>query len=64
MRVEVDRDLCCGAGQCALIVPEVFDQDEDDGLVVLLEDAPGREHEEAVREAGAVCPTGAITVSG
>jgi ferredoxin len=61
-RVEVDRELCCGAGQCALIAPEVFDQDEDDGLVLLLASSPEEGSEKGVREAAAVCPTGAITL--
>jgi ferredoxin len=37
LHVVVDQVKCCGAGQCVLIVPEVFDQNDDDGIVVLLE---------------------------
>ena len=39
MRVAVDQDKCCGAGKCVLLAPEVFDQREDDGVVVLLDEA-------------------------
>ena len=60
MRVAVDRERCCGAGQCVLLVPEVFDQDERDGVVVLREPAPAERLHGAVREAAAVCPTGAV----
>ncbi|GAA3590911.1 ferredoxin [Nonomuraea rosea] len=63
MKVIVDEDKCCGAGQCVLIAPEVFDQNEDDGIVILLEAAPGADQHAAVREAAAVCPGAAIELS-
>ena len=50
MRVEVDADRCCAAGQCVLTAPEVFDQDEDTGVVVLLDASPPAEQYEAVRD--------------
>ncbi|MFF9180628.1 ferredoxin [Streptomyces misionensis] len=59
MRVEVDQPKCVASGQCVLVAPEVFDQD-DDGIVVLLDTEPGTEHEEAVRESAAICPAAAI----
>lgn len=62
MKVRVDEAKCCGAGQCVLIAPEVFDQREDDGIVVLLDPRPAEELTVAVREAAAVCPAAAITV--
>ncbi|RCV47578.1 ferredoxin [Marinitenerispora sediminis] len=62
MRVSVDEDKCCGAGQCVLIAPEVFDQREDDGIVVLLDAEPPAEHHAAVRESADVCPAAAITL--
>ncbi|MFD0210643.1 ferredoxin [Streptomyces hirsutus] len=39
MHIEIDKDRCIGAGQCALTAPGVFTQD-DDGFSALL---PGRE---------------------
>ncbi|MFR9801886.1 ferredoxin [Pseudonocardia sp. RS010] len=62
MKVSVDGDRCCGAGQCVMLAPDVFDQREDDGIVVLLEAEPDTAVHPAVREAADVCPTGAITV--
>ncbi|MBN6057705.1 ferredoxin [Nonomuraea sp. RK-328] len=62
MKVTVDEDKCCGAGQCVLIAPEVFDQREDDGIVVLLDAEPPVERHAGVREAAAVCPAAAIGV--
>lgn len=60
MKITVDEDKCCGAGQCVMIAPEVFDQRDEDGIVVLLEAEPGAEHHAAVREAVGVCPASAI----
>ena len=62
MLVEADRSRCIGAGQCVLAAPDLFDQDEDDGLVVLLDRAPGAGQESAARDAAAACPAGVITV--
>ncbi|MCP2266221.1 ferredoxin [Promicromonospora thailandica] len=61
MMINVDRDACCGSGQCALVAPAVFGQDEND-LVVLLDARPGPEHDRAVQEAVSMCPTGVIWV--
>ncbi|MFJ3922194.1 ferredoxin [Streptomyces sp. NPDC090022] len=61
--VRVDRDRCLGAGMCVLTVPEVFDQDQDEGLVVLVDARPHRDRLTAVRLAAGVCPAGAITVT-
>jgi ferredoxin len=63
MNIAIDKAKCCGAGQCALIAPEVFDQDDADGIVVLLTESPGPEHNDSVREAVAVCPAAAIEIT-
>jgi ferredoxin len=62
MRVAADRDVCIGAGNCVLSAPDVFDQDDDVGLVVLLEPDVTPEHADAVRTAVARCPSGALRV--
>ncbi|MFE6667593.1 ferredoxin [Streptomyces sp. NPDC057697] len=62
LRLGIDRDLCAGAGMCALTAPEVFDQDDEEGLVVLLHPAPAPEHRAAARLAVGLCPAGAIAV--
>jgi ferredoxin len=62
MTVIVDEDKCCGAGTCVLVAPEVFDQRDEDGIVVLLDEAPGRDQHDAVREAVSVCPAAAISL--
>ncbi|GAA5083251.1 ferredoxin [Thermocatellispora tengchongensis] len=63
MKITVDEAKCCGAGQCVLIAPEVFDQRDDDGIVVLLQPEPDEAQHAAVREAAAVCPAAAIDLS-
>jgi ferredoxin len=63
MKVTVDEDKCCAAGSCVLAAPEVFDQRDEDGIVVLLEETPAEEFHDVVREAAGVCPAMAITVS-
>lgn len=61
-RLHVDRERCIGAGMCALTAPEVFDQDADDGRVLLLHAEPPLTHRAAARMAAGVCPSGAITL--
>lgn len=60
MKVTVHADKCVAAGQCVLLTPEVFDQREEDGVVVLLDDTPPLALRDAVRESAAVCPASAI----
>jgi ferredoxin len=63
MRVEVHTDWCIGSGVCALVAPDVFDQRDDDGIVVLLDERPAEALHGVVREAASVCPGVAISVS-
>lgn len=63
MKISVDEEKCCGAGQCVMIAPEVFDQRDEDGIVILLDSEPEPEQYEAVRESAGVCPAAAIHVS-
>jgi ferredoxin len=60
MRIEFDEPKCVAAGQCAMVAPDVFDQREDDGVAIVLDETPGEDQHEAVREAAAVCPAAAI----
>ncbi|SFT74407.1 Ferredoxin [Actinopolyspora lacussalsi subsp. righensis] len=62
MKIAVDEEKCCGAGQCVLLAPEVFDQRDDDGVVILLDERPPENLYGPVREAAAVCPAAAIEV--
>jgi len=62
MKITIDRDRCIGAGQCVLAAPEVFDQD-DDGIVALLDATPAAALGSAARDAALLCPAAAITVA-
>ena len=61
-QLRIDRQRCIGAGMCALTAPEVFDQDPDDGRVLLLHTEPTTAHCAAARMAAGVCPSGAIAL--
>ena len=63
MKITVDQEKCCGAGLCALTVPEVFAQRDEDRIVMLLEPAPAVPYHGVVREAVTACPTGAIELN-
>jgi ferredoxin len=62
MRVTIDTDKCISAGQCVLSAPEVFDQREQDGLVILLNPNPPDDLAVDVKQAATLCPALAITV--
>ncbi|MEU6417121.1 ferredoxin [Streptomyces spiralis] len=62
MRIDIDRDRCIGAGQCALAAPNVFTQD-DEGFSTLLSGKEDGGGDPMVREAARACPVGAITVT-
>jgi ferredoxin len=63
MRVQVDEDKCCGAGNCVLLAPDVFDQRDEDGIVFLLDAQPPERLHGAVREAADMCPASAIRLT-
>ncbi|MGW6441602.1 ferredoxin [Lentzea sp. NPDC055074] len=62
MKVRVDVDACVGAGQCVLAAPDVFDQRDEDGMVVLLVEDPPAHLEAATEHAALLCPALAIVV--
>jgi ferredoxin len=61
MKITVDFDLCSSNAVCMSIVPDVFEV-RDDGFLYVLNDEPGDEFHERVREAVASCPNGAISI--
>lgn len=60
--ITVDVARCVGAGQCALAAPEVFDQDENEGTVVVLRHRPPAELQGKVTEAADLCPANVIRI--
>jgi ferredoxin len=63
MIVHVEQDKCVSAGQCVVAAPRVFDQRDEDGVVVLLTATPPAEAAADVEFAVESCPAQAIRVS-
>lgn len=61
MNITAEVDKCVGAGQCVLSAPAVFDQD-DDGIVVILDAAPADAERGNVDLAIRLCPARALTL--
>lgn len=62
LTIRVDEAKCVGGGQCVLAAPDVFDQRDEDGIVVLLKERPDPSQHEAVHEAARLCPAVAIEI--
>jgi ferredoxin len=63
MKITADVDRCVGAGQCVLTEPRLFDQNPDDGTVVILDHQPPADLTEAAYEAAQLCPSRALSVT-
>jgi len=61
IRIEVDRGLCIGSGDCVDSAPGVFELDSEDKAVIL---DPDGDPTDMVIDAGSNCPVGAIFVWG
>jgi ferredoxin len=55
--VTVEQDKCVSSGQCVLNASDVFDQRDDDGVVMLLVAHPGVELAEDTRRAAGRMPS-------
>ncbi len=62
MKIKADTGRCIGAGMCVLTLPQVFDQSEDDGTVVVLDAEPSADVAPSVNRAVQLCPSGALSV--
>ena len=60
VRIEVDRELCFGFGDCVDTAPKVFALDEHDKAIVI--DPDGASFDRIV-EAAQNCPVDAITIT-
>ena len=63
MRLRADLDRCRGAGQCVFTAPDLFDQDDAEGLVVVLDPAPGPDRLPLAARAADACPNQALSLS-
>jgi len=62
MKVTVDQVKCVAAGHCVMHAVDVFDQRDEDGIVVLLDENPPDDLADEVRTAAAMCPAMAILI--
>ncbi|SHN74351.1 ferredoxin [Cryptosporangium aurantiacum] len=62
MKILVDFAKCTGLGLCEAAAPELFEIDDDGGLVVLVDDVPPGEVD-AARAAVVGCPTAALQLT-
>jgi ferredoxin len=62
VRITVEADRCISSGMCVMNAGELFDQNDDDGVVVLLVEHPEPDHADAARNAAAACPALAIHI--
>ena len=62
IRIHVNPQVCVGAGQCVRAVPEVFDQRDSDGIVVLLASSAPDELLTYLQKAVKLCPSQAIRI--
>ena len=60
MRVHDDRDRCEGHASCVGLAPDLFELDDDDYAVVLIDPVPA-DAEERVERAIADCPRAALS---
>lgn len=61
VRIALHRDRCIGAGQCVMIAPAVFTQD-DEALVAFVEGGEHNADDPRVREVPHACPVQAVEV--
>lgn len=63
MKVQADRDVCIQSGNCVMVSDALFDQD-DDGIVMVLVDEVPESEEDNAREAVKMCPSQALQIAG
>jgi ferredoxin len=62
VKIIADLNRCVGAGQCVLTEPALFDQNPDDGTVIVLDDQPAGPLAEAAYDAVRICPSQALSI--
>jgi ferredoxin len=63
VRVIVDRDKCCGYGECVAIAPDLFRIGDDNRAHLIPQSELSVRDAELVREASYSCPVEAIEIS-
>lgn len=62
IRIHIDEERCVGAGHCVRAAPSVFEQRDDDGIVVLLVDEATDAMRAKLEKAVELCPSQAIHI--
>jgi ferredoxin len=63
MKISIEYDRCEGHGRCVDAAPEIFELDDQEGRVVLLEQEPPEELRGKASAAVDACPVAALHVS-
>ena len=64
LNVVVAYQKCTAAGQCLLAAPNVFDQSDENGTIVLLDPNPPESERARVLDAINRCPASVISLAG
>ena len=62
MRVVVDELRCDAHGVCVSVCPEVFDLNDDEDVVRVIDEHPDESLRDAITKAAQQCPKAAITI--
>lgn len=61
-KIHIDRDTCDGYGNCVFVAPEIFDIDDHNRALLLVEDVTD-ENRDTVDLAVSECPMRAISIN-
>ncbi|GAB1641381.1 ferredoxin [Krasilnikovia sp. MM14-A1259] len=63
-KIVADLDRCVGSGQCVLTDPDAFDQSDEDGTAVIIQDTPADDEAlKRARIAVEICPSRALSLT-
>jgi ferredoxin len=62
MKIVADLEQCIGAGVCVMTAPDVFDQNAEDGRVMVLTEHVSGTAAAFARQAVDRCPSGALSI--
>ena len=62
IRIHIEEERCVGAGHCVRAAASVFDQRDDDGIVVLLVAEAPDAMRDKLEKAEELCPSQAIRI--
>ena len=62
MKIIVDTTRCTSSGRCAWYAPDIFGQNDDDGLAQVIKQDYTAEEMELIRDAVNNCPTAALSL--